>query len=109
MKQTHCLRDKMFPRVVYIYCESFQSQGVKQIFFFLKNFKYSLCLHNIPFIIHWFILIGTDLSLVHSSPDGWRLLKKERFMKMKAKLYTLVQTNTNLHPFGSPLMSHSVS
>lgn len=50
------------------------------------------CAENVPLQSPWMEFVP------HSCPDGWRLLKKERFMKMKAKSYTHARPRC-LQPF----------
>lgn len=60
----------------------------------------------VPDGYYWSVyLIGrvcVVLSVLRSSPDGWRLLKKERYMKIKDKSYTQAHTNTQIHLFPPP-------
>ncbi|MEQ2207040.1 hypothetical protein XENOCAPTIV_006371 [Xenoophorus captivus] len=104
MKQTHCLRDKMFPRVVYIYCESFQSQGVKLIFF--KELQIQSVFAQCTFYY----------SLVYShqyrSVTGALLSRWMEAVK-KGKVYEnesqIIHTSTNKHKLAPIWLSPHVS
>lgn len=76
------------------------------LFFAMQMVRYLMYVHFFSvkkpeFVLnvsYWPVIdcVCVVLSVLHSSPDGWRLLKKERFMKMKAKSYTQAHTITHI-------------
>lgn len=48
------------------------------------------------------LIVSKAVSRLHFSSDGRRLLKKERFMEMKAKFCTRARARTHTHPSCPP-------